>query len=281
MKQKELFSVLLISLFVIGLTACSSDNDHIPPIMLSYENETINFDNDARFVYMRPFEEKSTLYIRGGDGEYMLHNGNPEIIQLEYNEGETQFSFTPLAVGTATVAITDQSNNSYLLTIDVRYFEVTYQTLSHGSFVVGDNVTVGDKKELEEKVKAQSVVEKYKFTFTVKDNSKGKVRLSGQKVGGSQNYVEYEFDNAYKPEEETLTIGDYEVKPLACITLHTESGEVTFYVTPYFMGTPVSRMPNPGGDMVIFNFVRDLTEAYKEEYPAIEKVYEVQTVVHN
>ena len=272
MKRKNVFGILLISIITLCFSSCDKDDDgRTDPIRLSYENNVM-FDNVSRSITVTPFIAATTpLYIKGGDGHYIIDNSNDEVVEAEYN-GET-IRFKPLALGTAIITIKDQSDNRYELTIQVEYLKYVYVVNSRNCFVEGDNLTVGNKKELENEILSSVAAERYEFTYTDKESTKGVLRLYGQKAGGANNYVEYEFYN--ERIDSTITVNDVSVRTLAQVILQNGDENILFYVT-----ADMGLSKSTGGDMIVtrYCFVKDLTKRYKADYPALEKVHEVQTL---
>lgn len=271
MKKKNLFGILLISIIALCFPACDKDDDRSGPIILSYENDAM-FDNVSRCITVSPFIGATTpLYIKGGDGHYVINNSAEEVIDVEYN-GET-ICFKPLAVGTAVVTIKDKSGNQYDLNVRVEYIKYVYIVDSRECIVEGDNMTVGSKKELENKILSSSAAQRYEFTFTDKEGTKGILHLYGQNTGGDTDYKEYDFEN--EQINTTITLNGRDVRAFARVVLKTANGNLPFYVT---MDAGLSK--STGGDMIVsrYCFVRDLTEQFKTDYPALDNAYEVQTV---
>ncbi|MEG2339769.1 MAG: hypothetical protein RSA53_03810 [Odoribacter sp.] len=276
MKTKKI-STMLSSLFMLAsfilIVSCNKDNENNnAPILLSYENNII-FDNESRHYSITPFIEATTpLYIKGGDGHYTVNNLNKEIINVDYN-GKT-IQFKPISLGSAIVAIKDNSGNQYDLTVEVRYHQQNYVIASKTCVVEGNNMTVGEKTELENKVKSLPPVERYEFTYTNKEDTKGSVRLYSQKSGSAVDYKEYSFEQ--ESIDTTIIVNDQNVRSLYRITMKTEKESIKFYVAMYFDGTK-----SIGGDMVLkrYYFIQDLTERYKGDYPAMENVYEIQIAI--
>lgn len=271
MKNKRLpnmLSILFMLASFILVVGCDKDyENNIAPITLSYE-DNVMFDNDSRHYHISPFIEATTpLYIKGGDGHYTVSNLNKEIITVDY-DGKT-IQFKPVALGSGTINIKDNSGNQYDLIVEVRYNQQNYIIASKDCIVKGDNITIGEKKELENKVKSSSNVELYEFTYTDKENTKGTARLYQQK--NSSDYKEYDFEN--KTINTTITVNGQNIRVLACVTMKTGNETLIFYVTTIFSITK-----SVGGDInqARYCFVQDLTEQYKADYPAMEKVYEIQ-----
>lgn len=259
-------NIYLLTLIVtLCITGCSkNDSDTIEPISLSYGRDNVSeFDNESRLISVTPFIDATTpLYINGGDGNYAIASSNEEVVVAVF-DGKT-IQFKPVAVGTATVLIKDGSGEQYNLSIKVAYLKQTYAVASTTCIVTGDNITVGDKKELQDKVKAASVIKRYELTFTNEDNSLGTARLYNTQSGG-ESYKEYDFKN----EQINKVVND--IKVFAQMTLKS-TPEYAWYVTSTIQ-LKANMLPRPQ-----YSFVMDLTETYRADYPAMEHVYEIQTL---
>lgn len=265
--SKMLAILFMISLFIM-IGGCDKANESdIVPITLSYESNVL-FNNESRHYPMSPFSGVTTpLYIKGGDGHYTVNNTNKDVITVDYN-GKT-IQFKPVSLGKSVIEIMDHSGNRYDLTVEVRYNEYNYVVASKYCIVKGDKITVGDKNELEDKVKSLYNVERYEFTYKNKANTKGTVRLYPQKAG--EDYKEYDFEN-----EPMKIVTDQNIRIMARVTMKTGNEQIVLYVTEFFEQTK-----SVGGghlENVRYCFVKDLTERYTTEYPAMENVYEIQSV---
>lgn len=277
MKLTKRFGILLLSILSISMAGCSNEDEKLQPITLEYENPQIIFDNEGRTFTLTPFnDETQSLYIKGGDGNYKVTNENEGAVRINY-DGE-KISFQPLKLGLASIKIEDSSNNAYILTINVKYRELMHGVVQRKYIIQGDNITVGDKAKLEKAMQASDLIERYAFTFTNKENTKGTVRLYSK--GSESKTYDFESEHVILSEENAIIlIGNTKLRDYYRITIQEETGDNTFYITKNFF--PLieqrTRMPN-NYPQALYCFIKDLTELYQTTYPAMEHAYCIQVV---
>ena len=208
--------VLLFSTFV--WTSCDKDSDGEPLSLHQIEN------NATKLYY----GSIGGVTIIGGDGNYSFSCESPLLkAEMTYRN---YISFEPLGVGDATVIIKDSSGESYLLKVTIAYKTEKMVVAKLDATVVGDNMTVGNQKELKEKVLATIPVKVgggYKFVYTEGedlDMTKGIVFLYPDKYG--ENGIEGTFERATVKESD----GNYSY---TTYTLHYSNANRTFIFMEY------------------------------------------------
>lgn len=84
--------------------------------------------------------------------------------------------------------------------------------------IQGDNITVGDKAKLEKAMQAFDLIERYAFTYTNKENSKGAVRLYSK--GSESKAYDFEIEHVLLSEEDAIIlIGNYKLRDYYRITI--------------------------------------------------------------
>ena len=272
MKIKELFGILLLFLYAINFASCSDDVE-LSPITLEYENPHVIFDNDSRTVVLTPFIDETTpLYIKGGDGNYTITNSNESVVRV--NSDGTKISLKIQAVGNAYIRIEDTANNSYILSVIVKYKEYAGSIRQRKYIIEGEELTVGDKTKLENEIRAADITNKYLFTNKDAGNSMGSVCVWDK----NNQTKEYDFTSELiKLSEDNAIIiaGEYRLVAYYKVTIQRENNNETLYVTNNFFSYISTRdLPVP-----TYCFIKDLTEQYKSAYPKVEHIYIVYEVI--
>ena len=260
MKTKLCLGLLFcLSIFI----SCSDDG--ASSIWLVYPEESIVFDNEARSVNLAPFSDGLTLVIKGGDGSYKAHvnNINKEVLSADL-KGNT-LTLRPVEMGSVIVVIDDNSGNKYSLNVSVEYPSATFTVIKLEAIVTGSDISVGDKKKLEDEILASIPIEelgKYKFIYTDKTYQKGNIEIYKNSDARAQDgtFVQVtKQDESVSYLETTITVGQ------------------TNYV--YEFGANVGLARN---DMQVpMRFLEDVTDIYKEKYPAMEKAYAIQVLTRH
>lgn len=275
MTTKKLAGILSLFLCIICLTSCNND-DNFSPITLEYESPQYKFDNEKRSYTLTPFSEETTpLCIKGGDGTYKVTNENEKVVQVNYNNGK--ITLKALGLGRASIKIEDSSNNVYILSVAVEYRTYINNVITVKTIVKGDELKDKEKTELMQALSNSYLIDKYVFTFMNAENSKGTVDLyysdNNMKTGNFEN------EHIKLDEEDAILIKDeYKLRDYYRMTIKEDNGKVidTFYITKDFLPLLDTRMN--AHPLVKYCFVRDLTSQYKQDYPALENAYLIQSV---
>lgn len=274
MRIKRLFGTLLLLLCIINFAGCSDDDPS--PITLVYENPHIIFNNEGRSITLSPFSGETTaLYIKGGDGNFTVTNSNKKAIQTNF-DGE-KITFKPVGLGIALIKIEDKSNNVYILTITVKYWEennVVHQSIY---IIQGNNLTVGDKSKLEKEMKQSDTEKGYIFTYKEPAEAGGTIRVYYQ--NDQQKEADFEKEHIILDEESAITIvGNTKLRDYWRVTVKDDNS--IFYITRDFFSLIGQRSvranftPAP-----TYCYIKDVTKEYITQYPALEHAYIIQEVV--
>ena len=267
MKIEKMYLAFALLLSVIIVSSCS-DDDRYNPIVLSYGQETVDFDNDHSNMYFTPFSNGTTLYIYGGDGKYTVENGNKDLLAVNY-DGKALTIRPNLMEGSTAITIKDHSGNVYSLSVHVEYTTVTYSVIQQIPFVEGDNLTIKDKKALEAEIVDNMLVGsggRYKFVFNSLNSDEGEVTLYLSKTPDTQK-------GTFSYERVTNESGATYTK----ITLLIGEKKWIYDLKPYY--NPLTRSTGGGDHMVPLMFVEDVTAQYKEEFPALERAQALHAIV--
>ena len=275
MRTKKLIGVLLLFLATISLASCS-DDEKLSPITLGYEDSNVIFDNERRVFNLTPFSGETTpLYIKGGDGNYNITNSDENVVQANF-DGK-KISLQAKKLGSAFIKIEDTANNSYTLSVTIKYREFANTITQRKYVIIGDELTIGDKAKLENEIKITDLTERYLFTYKDAENSTGSVCVWNK----DSKMKEYEFTNELiklSEEDAILIAGEYKLREYNKVTIQGENYEEVIYVTKSFFPLIKSRMNNY--PMPAYCYIKDLTEKHKSAYPKVEHIYCIYEVIN-
>ncbi len=274
MRTKELLGILLLFLSTISFISCSDDKD-LSPIKLEYEDPSVIFDNEKRAFSLTPFSGETTpLYIKGGDGNYSITNSDDNVVHVNF-DGK-KISLQAQGLGNAFIKIEDTANNSYTLSVTIKYREFANAIAQRKCVIIGNELTAEDKTKLENEIKATDLTDKYLFTYKDAEYSTGSVSVWS--TDGKMK--EYDFTNKHiklSEEEEILIAGEHILRAYNIVTIQGENYNDEFFVTTNFFHLIETRMSvKPKLD---YCFIKDLTERYKSAYPKAEQIYLIYEVI--
>lgn len=251
-----LFAVLITA----GVTSCDEDTD-IPIHLMDDEEMYWAEDNILHFA---PYSTEKTYTIYGGDGNYTVDCAIKDIVEVMHTD--EKLTIKPKKVGNTTVTIKDNSNHSFNLAVEVKYYEASYNVVEVTSIIKGDLLTIKEEKELKEKVKAtidMKVGGTYKFTYTNPGYKEGNVWINHNTTG---------FENIVGTFQ--ITKETFKEYPIDLFTLKIDGKETQLYFAERSFVNVLGRALPPR----VYIMIEDVTAKYKTEYPAVEEVYVVQTI---
>lgn len=261
MKLKNLY-VAFLFISVIGfLSSCSDDKD--APIRLKYHAGSPEagdyIDHGLRLFIL---SGERLIDIHGGDGSFTIENRNENVVKTILDK--RTITFIPQSEGNAQVVIKDNSGKTYPLSVWVGYHSVTFSVAQLDIHIKGYLLTVGDKNKLEEEIRAYIPAEEkdqYVFTFTDQGNTEGRVEFCTSAPEYVKGTFRFDMKMGHNP-------GYHYVR-----TIMMKIGEkeyvYDFGVYSNTLGTRMDYTPP-------YMFVDDVTEKFKEKYPALEKAWVVQ-----
>ena len=254
-----LSSILLLAFSLFCITSCNKD-EPLPPIALDVEDHSI--------VLKYPRSEKHVISIVGGDGNYTASCDKPSVLDVEVSDDMKEIYLTVKSIGEATITITDQSNNSYTLYATTIYIKTQLVIEEQSVVVIGDKLTLAQKKEIEEKAMLTLPAKeggRYVLIYTNEgDYNKGQAFIYADK--NDQQGVETTF--------EIKEIGDSESLPLnKTLSFIIEGTQREFALMKY--NYPSART----GDLFVSISLNELlTNQFKTDYPNVEFVYTQQRI---
>jgi len=257
-KLNSVLGILVILFSTFCGTSCNKDSKGERLSLHQIENNAIK-------LY---YGSIGGVTIVGGDGNYSF-SCESSLLKAEMTYSN-YISFEPLGVGDATVTIKDSTGDSYILKVTIAYKTEKIVVSKLDATVVGDNMTVGNQKELKEKVFATIPVKVgggYRFVYTEGeelDKTKGTVYIFPDKYGS--NGVEGTFERA-------LVNGVDGKYSYTTYTIHYSGLNRTYILTKYSESVLKSTEY-----FVQYQFAEDLKEQYKIAYPNVEQVYSSQVI---
>lgn len=255
MKKKKTFVWLLVSLCTIICASCSSDDDEQPLRILEYPSTELD--------YMYPYNTESTVSIGGGDGNYKVSVKDPSIIEAQLLDDGKSLELKFLKTGSTTVYITDNSQNTAAYNITIRYYETTLRVVQNIVKVVGKDITIKEKEELEQKAWATIPIKVgggYKITYFDVEQQTGILHLYPEKFDSNGIEKTVDIQPSKKPYGDRSFTFEWEGK--------TRTFDLTTYIYDFSRST--------GGHIPYISFIEEVTEQFKEEYPKVEGVYTQQ-----
>ena len=255
MKLNLIICTLLILFSTFGWISCKKETTE--------QLSLANIENNVTKLY---YGSKGGVTIIGGDGKYAFSCESPLLkAEMTYRN---YILFEPLGVGDAVVTINDSSGNSYILNVKVSYKSESDVVGKLDATVVGDNLTVGNQKELKAKALATIPVKVgggYKFVYTEGEDlekTKGTVFIYPDKYGN--NGIGGTF-------ERVMIKGDDGNYSHVVYSLHYNDTNHTF---TRWLSKPTGQSSEyqPG------QFVEDLKAQYQTAYPNVEQVFTSQVI---
>lgn len=264
MKLKHFLAGITLAACTFISTSCS-DDDYSPITLISISEQAPSINEETNTLTFNPFNEGVSFHISGGDGgRYIIRNSNQEVVDFDY-DGETLI-IKPSTLGEATIAIHDNSGNSYTLKIIVEYTLVSFQTTSITTDIEAPNMTQASIRQLEEQIIADSPVAVesiFTFTYTNKEQTEGSVTIAPNRAGQSSNGI---FTQELKYTQDTGTSYiEY------AITLAGNENHVMMLMPQ----TDITRE----SPLVPMSMVEDVTATYQTTYPDLESARLIFTVI--
>lgn len=173
-------------------------------------------------------------------------------------------------LGNAFIKIEDTSNNSYTLSITIKYRELANAIIQRKYVITGNEITVEDKTKLEDEIMATDLTDKYLFTYKDAENSIGTVSVWNK----DSKMKEYDFTNKLiklSEKDEILIAGEYKLREYNKVTIQGKDYNEIIYVTKNFLPlikTKMNNYPKP-----TYCYIKDLTDKYRLAYPKAEHIY--------
>ena len=282
--MKQLIKTFFLCFFLMSslLASCSDEEGSTQPIHLEDENPNVVFNNEDPAITLLAYRmENCTYLIRGGVGRYTVQSSN-EQVATALCDG-SKLVVTPVGVGQATITISDGTEQRYYLSVKVGYPYYQYAVIDRRVVLRGEGLSADDQAALQAEMLnapiGPAVIGSYGLIYQEEEYTQGTLLMSAAR---------YTFEALERiPLDEPL---DMEVS--------TQDG---FHRQFFFQGFTHIRFgdgrnaddfylsePNPGvtADVRALDqspmfrcFVFDLTDRYRDAYPALQQACFLQVAV--
>lgn len=256
-----------LSVLLISLTSCNDDANDLLPITLRDKE-----DPNITILY-RGQELGLNYFLQGGDGIFSVQSGNDEVVSAKLIL-PNDLSLTIKGLGKTIVVVTDDSQNSLVLDVQVDYETHNWVVVRHDVTIYGDDLTENEKKAIQKKLLTQIPVKVgggYKFIHSDVPNNKGKAIIYPENYGydGIEIPFEYkEIENKIFPESSPW---GYEIEM-------TIDNEKRFFVLGRYNPNPTTTLATRMSMPEEIALKENVTEKVQIEYPKAELVYSSQVV---
>lgn len=246
---------LICSLCIIS---CGDDLD-LPDYLALHVENCLHYNGMNQIAVVSPFEEEFLVSVFGGDEDYEVTCEDSRVELIKKDQYSYLARIEHLGNDTVTIHIKDHSQLYTRLFITMKYPVITYKVSKYLAVIEGENITVGDKKKMEEEIQrflSEKMDGKYVFTYTNKELSGGLVRIESGKT-----VEEGTFSSI------PMQAGDVSYSQ---ITIQTDKETCVYdFRTDVYTNQDF---------YLSTRFVEDVTDKYKEKYPGFEKAYAIQGV---
>jgi hypothetical protein len=261
----KLVTIIFIIISSLGISSCCDDDRYDPIRIPSFDRDNVELHFAVKKTY--------TYKIEGGDGFYTVESDNDKVLTAEIikEDNTAKLRINLLDTGFAKIIIVDQSGNSLLLKVQSKYKQNVF-------VVKGLNVSISGKLSDERKEALKEMAleriplepgDRYKFSYTDKDETKGFVRL--YRGSSSKDYEEGTFEVVQQ------VIGE-KGKSHAVFKLNALGKKYSF-IHANSSSELFPSLAKNSPTRLHFLFIEDLTDALKKENELLEKVLAVQFVV--
>lgn len=263
MKYKFFLVVPLFFVLALGWVACDKDHDHSLRLLWTNSDYENMGDVEDNHIQLSVFASECLLMVDGGSGIYSVSCNNDSLLQV--NLDQNVLHLKPLQIGHPVVKVEDGDGEVYLLNVEIYYPTQQFQVIKLVAQVGGENVTVGDKEEIEEKVMNSFPLQiggGYKLTYLNAEMTEGKVEMFAELLNG-------EVSKEGTFEQKRIQADDW---ASLVFTMKFGEEEVEYEFGPY------SGSISKSVGIVPMAFVEELTSYYRTDYPEVESVLAWQVV---
>lgn len=279
MNVKNLIILLLAFPLLFCILSCKDDDKQTPIKLKGLENDYLNLIYPATYDY--PYT------ITGGDGYYTVHSSDESVLEVFQYNGQN-LAFKPLKKGHAMVFVKDYSNNCLMIDVNVTYSTRTYIVEQVDVKILGEKLTENDIKELKNKalsITPAQVNSTYTFEYINKIDETGDITIYPKKdqTTGTTLVGTFKMTTPKEDEKQELEGTLAQVIKTCVFDFNGEKEKMLIALyyydnNSYYKNNSQSKQTKEVGPKPKFYFIKDITQLFKNEYPALEKIYTVQTV---
>lgn len=269
MKLMQFIQGMFLTTCILLFAACKNDNG--PIYLVSVDNQQKITDGT---IELSLFSTGEKFFIRGGDGNYTLKNGDATIADYRY-DGET-LTFLPVSIGQTSTTISDRKGNSYTVSILVSNPTDEYRVKSLEAEVEGDNLTKGDESTLKARIVEESPLQaegRFSLIYSDASQSYGELRIFPNSTGNYQLGI---FERTLKYTEDT---GEPYLRIEATMAGSTKQ-QYTFMLfenETTAEGTTTSESDE--GTTTVSLIKEDVTDQYNGEFNGLTKAYRIYHLI--
>ncbi|MCD8167516.1 MAG: hypothetical protein LUE93_16315 [Bacteroides sp.] len=246
-------TAILLCGFMVFFGGCSDDESG------SESPLTVGELRDGVLTLYYPGFYVPRIYIKGGTPPYEVSGGS-DILQVKMDEDmESYFRCEISDVGRASVTVSDAVGDKITFSVVIEYNDIYVKVVGHDVEVTGEELTVAQHKELQEKALSAIPV-----------NELGGYRLAYSGKDSGILYVHKDVFDSYRTEGTfKLIYQDEEEKFRLRYWFEFEDQVHTFYRDLYRSSPRAELAP-------VYAFYEDLTEQFLPDYPGLEKLVTIQ-----
>lgn len=269
MKLMQFIQGMLLTACILLFAACKNNDG--PIYLVSVDNQQKITDGT---IELSLFSTGEKFYIRGGEGNYTLKNGDATIADYRY-DGET-LTFLPMSIGQTSITISDREGNSYTVSILVNNPTDEYRMESITAEVEGDDLTKGDEATLKARIVEESPLQpegRISLVYSDASLSYGELRIFPNSTGNYQIGI---FERTLKYTEET---GEPYLRIEATMAGSTKQ-QYTFMLfenETTAEGTAASESAE--NTTTVYFIKEDVTDQYNGEFNGLTKAYRIYHLI--
>lgn len=256
---------MLLTACILLFAACKNNDG--PIYLVSVDNQQKITDGT---IELSLFSTGEKFYIRGGEGNYTLKNGDATIADYRYN-GET-LTFLPMSIGQTSITISDREGNSYTVSILVNNPTDEYRVESIDAEVEGDNFNRTLKARIVEESPLQAEG-RISLVYSDASLSYGELRIFPNSTG---NYQPGIFECTLRYTEDT---GEPYLRIEATMAGSTKQ-QYTFMLFENETTAEGTAASESAEDTTTVYFIKeDVTDQYNGEFNGLTKAYRIYHLI--
>ena len=282
MKQSIKAFFLCFLLMPVLLVSCNDEEDSLQPIRLEDENPNVIFNNEDPAITLLAYRmEDHTYLIRGGAGRYTVQSSDEQVATAMCDD--SRLTVHPVGVGRATIIISDEADQYYYLSVKVGYPYYQYAVIDRRVALQGESLSAEDKDALEQEMlnapTGPAQIGNYGFIYQDEGSTQGTLLMSAARYA-FEAQERIPLDTPFDLEVNTTDGFHRQFFFHGFMHIHFGDGRNSddFYLSEPNPGvTPDTRSisRSPYFRCLVF----DVTDRYKEAYPALQQAYFLQVAV--
>lgn len=252
MNTKSLFGIFLL-LLTVSFVSCSDDDKHPSLSVPELVNNILFLDY--------PIRSTSYTHISGGTAPYTVSCQSDILNAYMSDSYPNRLIAEASGVGNIPVMVSDANGHTITVDVTIGWSETQIKIASREVYVVGDDLTINQHKELEEKALS---------TIPVEDNGIYLLEYTDKESGTLYIYKTPYGSTRYVG---TFTKSEVEVEGNAAqgYEFEFDGNRHRFYQYVYWPSNRVEMTPT-------YALYEDLTEQFVQEYLGLESLVTIQVL---